>query len=538
MKRWTGRSSEGLVLCVLAALSTWLFVASESAWYGDSTTYAADIRGGRLIEPGHLLWRPLGSLIQALPGPQTYSAVLWRLQSLCLLASVLVVVAMYRLAARLYGRLGALVAATLMAVSNGFWSYAFSGCSYSLSVLFALGALHFAIAERGRSVTGAAGFAAGALGGLSAASWSIQVLSAPAIWLALLLTPSRDETSIRQQLRNTALLVGGYLLTFVVPLLTAYVAETGRHGAAGAAGKTLTFAEWLASSRHGIPAHYSVAQLLRVLIGWPQSVISTSDLGSHLRLWRLHEATFPHTAWLGVFIFFYAALLGAIWVLARGYARLDSRDHGVLVACGAALGINLLFAASWQGTDLERYFPSWPFQLLLVALLVKNLANAHAPRRLAAAAAAALAAIAVVNWCGTFATVLAPDSYRQVWLRELRGATSARDLVILFGQRTQGITSPHDPDLPKIDNVSLEIEQRGEGWRAAELRNIAAARQRGGRIFLADTLFGTDSAPRDGWSFREYPRPSPGELQAVFLPFKSDRVGFTVGNEKVWMGKE
>jgi hypothetical protein len=125
-----------------------------------------------------------------------------------------------------------------------------------------------------------------------------------------------------------------------------------------------------------------------------------------------------------------------------------------------------------------------------------------------------------------------------VWLRELRGATSARDLVILFGQRTQGITSPHDPDLPKIDNVSLEIEQRGEGWRAAELRNIAAARQRGGRIFLADTLFGTDSAPRDGWSFREYPRPSPGELQAVFLPFKSDRVGFTVGNEKVWMGKE
>jgi len=535
MKRWTGRSSEGLLLCVLAALSTWLFVVSESAWYGDSTTYAADIRGGRLIEPGHLLWRPLGRLVAVLPGPQSYSAVLWKLQFLCLLASVLAVVAMYRLAARLYGRPGALVAAALMAVSNGFWSYAFSGCSYSLSMLFAIVALHFAIAERGRSATGRSAFAAGAFGGLSAASWSIQVLAAPAIWLALVLTSSRNATSLRSHLRNTALLAAGYLLTFVVPLLTGYVLETDRHAAAG---KTLTFAQWLASSGHGIPAHYGVAQLLRVCIGWPQSVISTSDVGSHLRLWRLHEAAFPHTAWLGVFVVFYAALAGGIWVLARGYARLDYRDRGVILACAAALGINLLFAASWQGTDLERYFPSWPFQLLLLAVLVKVLATAHPPRRLALAAGAALAALAVVNWYGTFAAVLASGSYRQVWLRALRDATSAKDLVILFGQRTQAIVSPHDPELPKIDNVSLEIEQRGEGWRAAELRNITATRQRGGRIFLSDTLFGTDSAPRDGWSFREYPQPTPSELQAAFLPFKSDHIGFTVGTEKVWLGKE
>src|ERR1700747_1597061 len=120
MNRWTRRSSQGLRLCVLASLSAWLFVASESAWYGDSTTYAADIRADRLIHPGHLLWRPLGRLLAVVLGPQSYSAVLWQLQFLCLLASVLVVVATYRLAARLYGRPGALAAATLMAVSNGF----------------------------------------------------------------------------------------------------------------------------------------------------------------------------------------------------------------------------------------------------------------------------------------------------------------------------------------------------------------------------------------------------------------------------------
>jgi hypothetical protein len=224
--------------------------------------------------------------------------------------------------------------------------------------------------------------------------------------------------------------------------------------------------------------------------------------------------------------------------LARGCARLDARDRGVVASCLIALGANLLFAASWQGTDLERYFPSWPFQLLLVGLLLRLLAAARTPRGVVAAPGAVLVGLAVLNWWGTFAAVLAPDSYRQVWLRELRRATTARDLVILFGQRTQGIMSPHDSQLPKIDNVSLEIELRGGGWRAAELRNIDATRQRGGRVFLADSLFGTDNGPRDGWSFREYPRPTPEELQEAFLPFKSDRVGFVVGSEKVWLAKE
>jgi len=521
-------------------LSACLFAVSESACYGDATTYAAQIRAGNLTDPGHLFWRPLGRLANLALGAQTYSAVLWQLQFLCLFASILAVIAMYRLAAQLYGRQAGVVAAVLMAVSNGFWMYAFSGCSYSLSMLFAILALRCAVAHRGMAATGAAAFAAGALGGLSAATWAIQILGAPAIWLALVLTPAREQTSIRQHIRNTAALLAGYLLAFVVPMLAAYAIQTHGDGVPSAvtAGKSMTLVAWLASSRHGIPAYYSFAQLLRVLIGWPQSVISTSDLGAQLRLWRLHEATFPASWWLGVFLVFYAALAGAIWILARGYSGLDARQRGIIASCATALGVNLLFAASWQGTDPERYFPSWPFQLLLVALFVRLLAAAHAPRQVAAALGAALVGIAVVNWSGTFETVLAADSYRQVWLHELRGATSANDLVILFGQRTQRIMSPHDPDLPKIDNVSLEIVQRGAGWRAAELRNIAATKRRGGRVFLADSLFGTDNGPRDGWSFREYPRPTPGELQDAFLPFKSDRVGFVVETEKVWLGRD
>ena len=246
--------ADGALLCVVVTLSLCLFVASESAWYDDSTTYAADILAGRLIEPGHLLWRPAGRLIGFVTGSVTYSAVLWRLQFLCLLASVLVVAAMYLLVVRLYGRLAALVAATLMAVSNGFWSYAFSGGSYSLSMLFAILALRCAISARCTATTGTAAFAAGALGGLSAATWGIQILVGPALWLALVLTPAHEQAPLRQHLRNTPGLVGGYLLTLVVPLLAAFLIQTRGHGvaSAGTHGETLNLASWLASSRHGV----------------------------------------------------------------------------------------------------------------------------------------------------------------------------------------------------------------------------------------------------------------------------------------------
>jgi len=149
-----------------------------------------------------------------------------------------------------------------------------------------------------------------------------------------------------------------------------------------------------------------------------------------------------------------------------------------------------------------------------------------------------LVGVAVWNWHGTFAPVLSPDSPRQTWLRELRRTASARDLVVVFGQRMSEITSPHDPNMPKIDNVSNEIVMRGDGWHDAEIRNIATTFQRGGRVFLADSLFGLDTGPRNGWSFKEYPKPTPSELQNTFLPYKSDQVAFVAAGEKVWLGKD
>lgn len=528
-----------MATCALVLVSACLFVASESGNYGDGSVYAADIRAGALIEPGHMLWRPLGHLIGVVLRQQpTSSNILWQLQFLCLGASVLAVAAMYIIASRMYGSSVGFLAAMLMMVSNGFWSYSFSGCAYTLSVLFTTIALGFAISAGGATIAPFGALSAGIFGGLAGATWAVQLLAAPALWLALMLTPGRDRISPMSQLKNTALLVAGYALAFVIPLLLAYAVHLGyaRGLDAGRSGNVGLIA-WLSSSDHGVAGHYSVAQALRVAMGWPQSVISASDIGEKLRLWYTREAGFPVSAWLGVFVVVFGALAAGIRALVKGYARLDNRDRGVVVACVAAITTNLLFAAAWKGTDLERYLPSWPFQLLLIALITKWITDRLSSRYIVIVGVAIITSVAIINWYGTFEPILAPDSYRQAWLQALRQQTSASDLVILFGQRTRVVESPHDPNMPRIDRVSNDIITHGDKWRLVVLGNIAQTKRRGGRVFLADSLFGTTSTPRDGWSFKERPTPSPSELESVFLPFKSDRIAFVIRGERVWIGK-
>src|SRR5215469_14884428 len=88
---WLHSRDLGLLLVVVT--SCIVYVLSEGARFGDSTTYANQIRSGHLIEPGHLLWRPLGYVIgHALGTLDTYSSALWTLQGLCLAASVIGVV--------------------------------------------------------------------------------------------------------------------------------------------------------------------------------------------------------------------------------------------------------------------------------------------------------------------------------------------------------------------------------------------------------------------------------------------------------------
>ena len=209
-------------------------------------------------------------------------------------------------------------------------------------------------------------------------------------------------------------------------------------------------------------------------------------------------------------------------------------EHGLIIASAVAVAVNLLFALLWQGTDLERYFPSLPFQLLLLALTLKH--EPDTPRA-TAVLVISLGIVAWINWQAAFLSVLSSHSYRQVWLSQLRRVATSRDLLVVLGQRKRVIEAPHDPQMPRMRNLTIDITTLGDGWKAAALRDIQTTVQHGGRVFLGDSLFGSDSARRDGWSFKEIPSPSPQQIQSVFLSFKSNTVAFTAAGEQVWLAK-
>jgi hypothetical protein len=517
------------------------YVLSEGVRFGDSITYANEIRSGGLIEPGHLLWRPLGYVIgHALGTLDTYSSALWTLQGLCLAASVIGVVAIYVLCRNVAGPGIALFVAALSAVSNGYWVYAFSGCSYTLGVLFQTLALHYAIRERQASHRCRNALAAGAFGGLAVSAWAINALASPAILLALITATADSCKRMQQSSRKAAAFALGYFTTCVLPIVLAFmlIHNAPRWRVGLRTSSSLAFAQWLSTARHDVPVHFGVTQLLRAAMGWAQSVISLSDVGYRLRLWHLGEGAFPVSLWSLVVPLFYVGVLVLAAILVRGESRLDTRSRSLIYASAFALGLNLAFGAAWQSTDLERYMPSWPFQMLLLTIAL-NLLWERVERvpLISLASTSAVAALVIVNWQGTFKPVLDANSYRSLWVTAIRQHASRGDVVVVFGQRKSVIVPPHDGNFPRIDNLSDEIQKGGTRWRSLEINEIRLTQSRGGRVFLADSLFWLDSAPRDGWSFKEYPMPTPREIHDAFMPFKSETIAFTVGRERVWAAR-
>jgi hypothetical protein len=527
----------GLLLVIVASCSA--YVVSQGARFGDATTYAKQIRSGALIEPGHLLWRPLGFVLgHALGTLDSYSSTLWTLQGMCLAASVIGLLATYLLCRNVAIPAVALFVSAIAAVSNGYWVYAFSGCSYTCGILFQTLALHWAIREREAGRGSRDALIAGVFGGLAACAWAINLLVAPAIVLALAATAG-TRMRMRQLLSSAGAFALGYATTFVAPVALAYQRTASatqlRAGARTAAG--VNFSQWLSTTRHDVPVHFGPTQLFRAAIGWAQSVLSLSDLGYRLRLWHFGEGAFPLAPWSLAFLSFYAAVLLLAVLLVRERSRLDVRTRSLIYVAVLAVGVNLAFGIAWQGTDLERYMPSWPFQMLLLAIALNIVWQRLDRARFLLLTCATLVVLVVANWQGTFEPVLAADSYRNLWVTAIRQHASRGDLLVVFGQRKFMIVAPHDENFPKIDNVSDEIEKGGAGWRATEINEIRQTQSRGGRVFLADSLFWTDSKPRDGWSFREYPVPTPRDLRDAFLPFRSDTVAFTAGREQVWLAR-
>ena len=521
----------------VAGVSGVAFIATESLWYGDAPYYAADLLQFRLLEPGHLAWRPLGALAFYLAQQVGYTGdPLWVLQVLTLLGSICCVLAIYRLLSRFLGASTALIGAAFFAFSNGFWTYAYSGCPYSISVLFAILALDCSVPKApGLRASPLAGLGTGLLAGLSVLFWGAQAVLIPAIWLwHLALTPDPDRSFVTR-LRGTMLLGLGGLLTLGVPLLLSYHAA-GMIGAdiykppiPGDVG----FVEWLGASSHGIRSSGGVNGVLRAAVGWAQSIVSVGDLGAALRAWRLGEAGFPFDQRLVLLGTFYGVVLAFVAALGWRWKGLRAGAHKPLIVAVLGLGLNISFGAYWQGTDLERYFPSLPLVTLGWCIGLEALAPGSRRWRLVIGVAV-VSGMSIANVVGNIRQSLGAGSYRQQWQAALLQHASAGDVLFVLGNRKNTIQLPHHSNFPHVFNLS--VATRVYQWEdlKQEMTEVALETiRRGGRVLVGESVLGLDDGPRDGWSFREFPTPSPVELDSFFEPWKGELLT-TVAGERLW----
>lgn len=536
-------------LPILLLATAMAYGISESVGYGDSPYYADEILQGVLLEPGHLLWRPLGAVLNWMLQHMGYTGdLLWVLQGVSLVASVASVAAMFFFLLHWCSHRTALWGAALFGFSNGFWVYGISGCSYSLSVLFVILAFIFATPAKGMTTqTSRRVLFSGFCGGLAALSWLIQGLNLPFLLISNILFLGRlRDIGLKQTVTVGALFLTVYLGTLGLPLVGAYMGMSllGTPLYVGTGLEGIGFLSWITSASHGIRTTFGLAQILRLVLGWAQSMVSLGDFGAQVRLWLLDGKGVMTLSLAIGFLklsLFYLSVMGAIWLIWKRKSTVLLEEHKTILVIGVgALLANFMFSLNWKATDLERYLPSAPFLVLGFSIAFDNLRIDQGQRKPHGKLAwlITIGIIICLNWTGTVAPALSTDSYKQQWLTAIRQHMNHDDLLIILGAKKYAVGDPHNAKMPRMLNLSMQIILRSDPteWKDLTLDWIRETRDHGGRVLLGDSILGLDSSPRDGWSFREYPVPSPKDLDDFFGPMKGD-IFFSVAGERVWLAK-
>lgn len=531
-------------LLSLTIIASFAYLASESVDYGDGPYYAHDIYNLLLIDPGHLLWRPLGALIYSVAYVFGYRGdILWILQAISFLASVGSVLATYSFLSRWTTPIVSLWGASILAFSNGFWGYSVSGSSYSAGLLFTILAITLAAPPRHRRQSVSRTVVAAVSGGMSALFWLPYGLLFPILLGLVAVSIGNEAGSDRVTImRHLGLFLVSYGVTVGLPLVGCYLflPLLAPHAVKLVEFQTQGFLGWLASSSHGNPPRYGFLQVLKWIFGWAQSVIAFGGFGQAAKLWILDGVELKWSSIVMGFVAllsFYGLLgygLFKFWLERRVILRASYKPILLLGLCTFLL--NSVFAFYWQATDPERYLPSLPFLVLVLAIAVDLERNA-ATRTVMMALS--LLVVMSVNWSTAIYPAINPNSFKNQWLMAIREHLDKVDLLIVLGAKKYKLIDPHNPGMPKINNVSENVltnPSSPEAYKVMALNDIQETRERGGHVFIGDSVFGVNTAPRDGWSFRENPVPSPKELDDLFSPMKGE-FAFAVNGERVWRSR-
>jgi hypothetical protein len=481
---------------------------TRALFQGDTADYVAEAARpwGPADDFGHLLWVPTGRAVAEVIRPAVemtwgedpraplvfaFLGLNWLAGLACVLPDIAV-----RLGAGVWAAGGAALG---MLFSQAFLNFAQTGSSYVPGLAFVVLALWLAVAVSG-SVWGA--LSAGAAFALAVCLWFPFVLIGPAVALApRLLRPDQPH-----RLRFGLILAAAAGLTLALIYGTAALAL----GITDLGG----LRAWMSRSAHGV----RTGGVARAALGLARSFIHLGEDGLLFKRWLLRDPYNP--VGLGELTrlslwkigFFYASLAAALVAARRGLPLL-------LIAAVPVVG----FGVYWQGGDMERYLPLFPFLFLALA------AAWSAPGWAKWLPAAFFICAAVANGV-SHSRWGAADTEARTRVEGLTGLPDGSRIYVVKDRLTllprEALLEPKLRRLPVIEAV-IPGKEDAPQWRALFTLGVRAAWSVGGEVWLSRHLLADTPHPSGGWAEGDDPRVKWADLPAFFRRFEvdSDRGG-------------
>jgi hypothetical protein len=350
-----------------AALAYLLATALTGAhFWGDSIDYAEGaLTGHEFWDFGHLFWRPLGWLLLKLTPAGLFDSAEERVRPLLLLLGVcwlagLGSVLFLRAFLRESGvRSWAAELTTLFfLLSQTFLNYAQTASSYVPGLCgLLLGCFLLARAARRPERSSGTAVAAGAALAAALGFWLPYLWALPAVGLIPLFLGGWQRSQLR--------------LSFVAALSCAALVALMNAAALAAQGITTVDGAlaWIKASQHGI---HGINGLPRMVFGLARSFIYLGEDGTLFRRYLGKDPLNPvgpfdvlQSVW--PIALFYLFVGGLVFALAR-----SAVGRRMLTLLLVAAVPTLAFGIAWQGGDMERYLPLYPFVFLAVAGLFND----------------------------------------------------------------------------------------------------------------------------------------------------------------------
>jgi hypothetical protein len=504
-------------LLVLVYLAVTLLTVAR--FQGDTVDYVAEVfsfdRGA--WDFGHLWWVPSGWLLSGggelrlvADDPDGRISVALVFLAINWLAGLACVLLLFALLVRLGFRTSlALFVTAGFLFAQAFLNFAQTGSSYIPGLALLLLALYLALAGTGTRTAVGAGLALGA----AVCLWFPYALAAPGVVLAPLLLGVWSRTRFWLAVRTAGACAAVLLLAYGVAAV-----QLGINDPVG-------LKAWVARSSHGATARGAT----RMAFGLARSFLFMGEDGVLFKRYLLKDPFNPVSLGelfrlsLWKFLFFWAALLALLVNLLR--SATNRRLLGLLLAGAAPV---VAFGIFWQGGDMERYLPLYPFLFLAIS---GALSAQDSWRILNVVVAGLLVAVIVVNGLALsrwqveryHSTLVARVEALQPRLKPGSRVVIVRDPLKLL---------PRDFPLDRGHRglVIAEAVTPGQAdaprWRAAFRELAEATWKEGGDVWLSRRLLAEAPPADSAWVEGDDPRLSWADLHGYFSRLE---VGVGVG---------